>query len=241
VKYLISLMLLIICMNKLFAQSTDEIIQKHIEVIGGERWNSISTFFIEATTNTNQGKVSISKISIKDRAVRNNITIEPLDASRHEKKYYIILDGDKGWQYLPGNNNRPVYTLYKNEVDILRDELDYEDPFLRAVEKEREISLLDIVYEGDEEFYKFMVDFKSGKRQFCYINTQTLMIDKIETVGLEGEVRYSNYEPTPEGIMIARKTINNVGTVKIVAVKINLPVNAAIFQPTETDNQHFVR
>ena len=238
VKYLISLFINLAWILPSNAQSAYEIIQQHIEAIGGDQWDSVSTFYILATTNDEQGHITIAKTVVKDSSVRNDITIESVSASRSEKKYYLILDGDKGWKHLPRERNYAVNTLYKEEVAILWEELDYEDPFLRYLQKERTIDLMKIVYDEDKEYYMFSVTYKSGKQQYCYINTSTLMMDIVQTVGREGIVRYNDYKKTPEGLMIAREINSEAGTVHITDIRINPIVSRDIFKPNETLSVH---
>ena len=160
---------------------------------------------------------------------------------RNDKKYYVILNGKNGWKYMPDNKNNTILSLYESEITQLEDELDYEDPFINYLEKGRVIHMVGIEYYNEKEFYKFLIEYKSGKKIYCYMDVNSLMIDK--TVLIEAEVddirEYKNYEKLPAGIWIAKQVISLSGELNITSVEINPNFLPDVFLPSNTNKFNY--
>ncbi len=227
----------------IFAQSTDDIIRKHIEAVGGEEnWRKIETIVITGSTKRKGNRIELTKSAVRDTLLRSDIRMVSRDAGRSDKFYYVLIVGEKGWKYLPEDRNNTIYPLYEAEVTQYKDELDYEDPFIRYLEKGRQINMIGLEYYHGMEYYKFLIQYKSGRKANCYMNSTTLMIDVMEVVNGETEIlqRYLNYETLPEGIVLPKKNIGTAGEFKISSVIINQPIPESMYTPSER-NRYFMR
>lgn len=243
-KLFFNLFFIIAIMNWLpiFAQSTDEIINNHIAAIGGnENWEKIKSLKIEGTLKGDIGHITITKRILKGKAIRNDLQMHGRTSIRNDKKYYVILNGKNGWKYMPDNKNNTILSLYESEITQLEDELDYEDPFINYLEKGRVIHMVGIEYYNEKEFYKFLIEYKSGKKIYCYMDVNSLMIDK--TVLIEAEVddirEYKNYEKLPAGIWIAKQVITLSGELNITSVEINPNFLPDVFLPSNTNKFNY--
>ncbi len=226
----------------LSAQSTEDIIRKHIAVTGGDtNWEKIQTISISGSMMKRGNTIYVTKNIIKDTCIRNDMTIQYPEAGRSDKKYYIILNENKGWSYLPEERNNTIFALEESEVNELKDELDYEDPFIRYNEKGRDINMLGIEYDKGVEYYKFSIQYKSGKLIYCYVNTETMLIDKIESMHSNEVVmlQYLMYKKLPEGITMATKIVSDEGELNIHSIKINTPMSKELFQPSDKNNFNY--
>ena len=128
------------------AQSTDDIIAAHIDSIGGiENWDKINTIEIKSSIQMGRSIILTTKSIVKNKSLRNDISIENKFEPIKDKKYYIILNENIGWKYLPETKD-DILPMEPFEVLQTQDELDYEDPFIHYKEKGRDINLIGIEY-----------------------------------------------------------------------------------------------
>ncbi len=234
--------LLLLGFLSLHAQSTEEIISKHIEAIGGlANWDKINSLVIAETIGQSGTTFYITKSILKNKALRHDIRIEDRTMIALDKAYYIIVNGNEGWKYLPDNINNDILSLSPQEIEDYKGDLDYEDPFIHYEEKGREINLLNIEFYNEAEFYKFLIRYKSGKEYYCYMNTQTLMIDKMVLTGsdIEDEKVFEQYEKLPEGIWMSKRILSLGGTIEITSIKINPSISPDIFKPTDKNSRFY--
>lgn len=219
----------------LYAQSTSEIIERHIDSVGGEsNWDKINSLVLEQELQTDDALFFITRSIIKNKSLRNDIRIQRRLPDEQEKKYYIILNGKQGWKYMPDTKNM-ILTLFPAEIERLQDDLDYEDPFLHYREKGREIEMVNMEYYDSADHYKFLIKYPSGKKVFCYMHAVSLMITK--TVLLESEVdeirNYDAYQRLPEGVVIPKEITDLAGHLSVKSVKVNPVLPAHLFQPAD--------
>jgi hypothetical protein len=220
----------------LLAQSTEEIIRQHIEAIGGEEnWHRIESIVISGTAKSGIREMKWTKSAVRDSAICSDLRIVFDQVIRNEMMYYLIVNGQEGWRYVPEDRNNTISPLYPAEIEEARDELDYEDPFIRYLEKGREINMIGLEYYDEKEYYKFLIQYKSGKKFNCYMNSTTLMIDLMEETGTKSENlrRFLRYEKIPEGIWMAKTIISTSGELNIDSVVINQPIPASAFKPSK--------
>lgn len=241
-KRILIVCLLLIGFESLHAQSTEEIIAKHIETIGGlANWDKINSLVINESMEQNGTTYYITKSIIKNKSLRHDIRIEDRSMIAHDKAYYIIVNGNEGWKYLPDNIHHDILSLTPQEIEDYKSDLDYEDPFIRYEEKGREIHLMNIEFYNETEFYKFLITYKSGKQYYCYMNTKTLMIDRMVLNGsdIEDEKVFKQYEKLPEGIWMAKQILTLAGTIEITSIKINPTITADTFKPSDKNSRFY--
>lgn len=225
------------------AQSTAEIISRHIDSIGGAKnWDKIQSLVLDEELRTDDATYFITRSIIKNKSLRNDMRIQRRLPDEQDKKYYIILNGNQGWKYMPDTKNT-ILTLYPSEIAQLQDDLDYEDPFLHYREKGREIEMVNVEYYDSADHYKFLVTYPSGKKIFCYLHALTLMITK--TVLLESEVdeirNYVAYQRLPEGVVVPKEIIDLSGQLSIKSVMINPVLPPHLFKPPDYNKVNMQR
>jgi hypothetical protein len=239
--YIIIFLLAMCLQGKSYAQSVEEIIQMHVDAIGGSaNWAGVRSIQMEAESELNGKVIEIRKQIIRDSLMRVDYTLHHPHAGVYDKHYYILIDGVLGWRYMPGDQNVIVPML---ETDTRKrwDELDYEDPFVRYREKDREVQLLGIEYIHDIEYYKFNVIYPSGQQLHCYMNAQTWMIDVIDRVDAASEQQWAlmNYRMV-DGIMLPHTIRNLNQVIEFKRIEINAELKPEVFEPGPR-NQYFMR
>lgn len=224
------------------AQTTEEIIKKHIEAIGGlSNWEKIKTLSIQEDLSKEGTVFHLHKQVVMGKAMRQDIRIEDRSMIANDKAYYILLRGQEGWKYLPDNPNYGVLPLEPQEIEEYRGQMDPEDPFLHAEEKNKKISMLNIEYIGDTEYYKFIIEYASGRQYYVFVNTKTLWIDRMVLSGgdIEDVRIFSDYQRRPEGIWVPMHIESSAGITTRKSFLINTKIPDTVFQPSSPNDRFF--
>src|SRR4051812_15531399 len=89
------IMLLAICSRFVGAQNLDEIINKHIEAIGGrDNWAKIKTMRTFSTMKAQGAEIKFTIAQVDGRAMRQDINLMGMNG-------YNILKNNEGWSYSP--------------------------------------------------------------------------------------------------------------------------------------------
>lgn len=229
--------ILFFSIKSMIAQSVDEIIQKHIDAIGGiANWNQIKTIEVRSIIeNESESYSEIKKIE-KNKNFRKDIVLNGRSNSNinihSDKKYFVIMSEFSACKYLPDNLNNSVYALEKNDIVYYTDEMDFEDPFLNYKFKNIDIKMLPIEFINDVEYYKFYLKYPNGKEQYIYVSSATNLIYKIILVNSEIEdiKEYVSYHTLLNGILFPKEVISSYGKITNQAVVINPKFDKTIFK-----------
>jgi len=218
------------------AQSSEEIIEAHINAIGGEqKWDSIETISIASTIHTSTSYMICLKQVIKNNYIRSDIAISSKEAdAKPAKKYYVLITPNGAWNYLPGNQANAVFPLDSMETITYLDELDYEDPFLHYTDKNRVITMHEIVYENNVSYNTFSIVYPSGKTEIIFLDSETNLMAKRIILGEPNviTIEYHDYEFLPEGILWAKSATASYGTIFFDKISINKNMDMNIFKPS---------
>ena len=78
-----------------FAQTADEIINKHITAIGGaENWKKINSMVMDASIKAQGAEIKVTRTQIHNKAMRMDIAVAGMNG-------YQILTQTAGWGYMP--------------------------------------------------------------------------------------------------------------------------------------------
>lgn len=225
---------------QLQAQTEEEVITNHIQHVGGEtNWNKIKTITIDEKIESETGIIYTKRQIVKGKGFKNEFKFETRDTAYKNKTFYIMISPSGAWKKMPDAGSQPV-RMTSAEVDLMRYEMDYEDPFLNYKEKGREIVFVDLVTENDIQYYKFFIKYETGEEYMCFMNSNDYMIHKItrQNSDIDDTRVYSNYEKLPEGIWMAKKIVSNEGESIIQSIKVNpkFPENLFATPPAPKTN-----
>ena len=106
------------------AQTTDEIIAKHIEAIGGkDNWAKIKSLRTEGTIKAQGAEIKIISTQIDKKASRTDIALMGMNG-------YNILTTTEGWQFMPFQGQTKPEPMTADDVKTGQDELDIQDEFI---------------------------------------------------------------------------------------------------------------
>lgn len=215
-----------------FAQTADEVINKHVEAIGGaDAWRKVTSMRQEGSMTVQGTDVALVLTVVKDKGSRQDISITAMGMSG-----YQIITPTEGWNYMPFNGMMAPEAMTADELTKSQDDLDPAGPLLDYQAKGHKVEFLGKEDVEGVECFKLKVDTKNGSTQTYYIDPATYyvirVVSKQDVNGQEVEVPtgFANYEKLPEGIVIAKSITLPFGEMTITNVDVNKPVEESVFK-----------
>jgi outer membrane lipoprotein-sorting protein len=215
------------------AQNADDIMQKHIDAMGGSKWDKITTLKMTGTSAIQGMDVNMSQTMVNDKGMR-------MEFSAMGMTGWMILTTEGGWAFQPGME-KPM-ALPPEQFKGLKGKLSFKSGQL--VDKS---SIGKTEYIGRDTVstvpcYKLKVTDKEGNVQTCFFDAATYYMvrteAKVKIADEEQEVavNYSNFQKQPEGIVFPMTVSSPQGDVTFKSIEINKPVDDSIFKP-DTDTK----
>ncbi|MBK8145794.1 MAG: hypothetical protein IPK62_12775 [Bacteroidetes bacterium] len=106
------------------AQSAEEIVNKHVEAIGGaENWKKMNSLVMEATMKAQGAEIKIVRSQIHNKAMRMDIAVMGMNG-------YQILTPTAGWSFMPFQGQTKAEPMTADDVKTSQDELSLLDEFI---------------------------------------------------------------------------------------------------------------
>ncbi len=214
-----------------YAQTADEVIQKHIDAVGGTKsWDKIKSIKLVGSVSAQGMDIPMTQTIVNDKAMR-------MDISAMGQNGYVIMTTTKGWQFMPFAGMTEPKEVPAEQVKMSKSQLNYKNSQL--VDK----SLIKkATFEGKDSInsiscYKLKITDKDGEEMTCYFDAATYyMLRQERKVKVQDEeqeigVTYSNFKKQPEGVVIPMNVSSPQGDVTYKSVEINKPVDEKIFKP----------
>jgi hypothetical protein len=214
------------------AQTADEILQKHIDAVGGAaNWNKITTMKMIGTMNNNGMEIGFTKTVVNDKGIRQDISAMGTNS-------YIIITPTEGWMFLPGMDK--VTAMPAEQLKMSKTLLNVKTEQLVNKADIGKIELVGRDTVNKVPCYKLKITSKEGNEVTAFFDAATYYMVRNEAkANVQNEeqliaVNYSNFKKQPEGITIPMTVSTPMGVdVTFKSVEINKPVNENIFKPAE--------
>lgn len=223
-----------------FSQTSEEIIRQHIDSIGGRGpWQKLKSIRIESTLNMEGDEIQLIKQAVRPNLLRQDLHFKGRNASYADKKYFVILKANEGWKMMPDTDEKVVH-INGNELALFWEELTYEDPFIQIEEKDGEVFMLPSEFILGVNYYKFQLNYKSGRSEYCYLHPNTLMIFKriFLKEGNAISVEYDRYEKQTNGIVLPREYRSATGITTVERIQLNPVLDKQLFDHMKIYNYH---
>ncbi|KAA0993012.1 outer membrane lipoprotein-sorting protein [Dyadobacter aurulentus] len=215
-----------------FAQTVDEIVDKHVTALGGiDKIKAINTLVIDRSLAVQGMEIPNKTILVVGKSFRNESTVMG-------NSMVQVVDDSKGWMIRPtmmGGTGEPE----DMPADVVKQQLSSLDPFGGLVnykEKGHKVELVGKEQVDKKDVFHLKMTTADGQVMDEYIDANTYLVTKIKTTmnGQEGEIDLSDYKEV-EGVKFPNTMdISNpqMGTMSFVTSKIvvNTPVDNAIFK-----------
>ncbi|GAA4402008.1 hypothetical protein GCM10023187_16810 [Nibrella viscosa] len=216
-----------------FAQTVDELVNKHIAALGGQdKLSSVKTLVLERTISVqgmdipSKSTLVVGKALRSESSVMGNIMVQ-------------VVDGSTGWMIRPammGGSGDPE----DMPAEVLKQQTDQLDPFGPLVgykEKGNQVELLGKEKLDGKDAYHLKITTKEGNVMEEYLNADTYLVSKMKRGGIDGqpaEITISDYKDF-DGIKFARSMEmagGQMGTLTFTTdkVKVNEPIDDKVFK-----------
>ncbi len=216
-----------------YAQTADEIVNKHIEAIGGtDAWKKVNSMVTTGTLTVQGAEIAISLTVLNGKGSRQDITAMGMNG-------YQIVTPTQGWKFMPFQGQKEVEPITADDLKEAQDELDVQGSLVDYKTKGHTVELLGTDDVDGVDAFKLKETLKSGKTQTIFIDPKTYyiirVISKQKANGNEVDVttNVSNYQKLPEGIMVPLSIGLPSGEMVISKVEINKPIDENIFKPSK--------
>ena len=184
-----------------FAQTADEIIEKHIKAEGGaDKMKAVQS--MRMTGKMKMGPMEVPVVMIKARPdqVRMDFTVQGMTGTQ-------AYDGTTGWMVMPFMGKKDPEKMSEDMLKGIRDEADFDGPLYDYKAKGNKVE-----YIGKEDVqgspaYKLKVTTKQGTESMTFVDAETYLIIKTESKRkvqgqeVEGESIVGDYKDV-EGMML---------------------------------------
>lgn len=218
-----------------YAQTVDEIVDKHIAAIGGlDKIKGVNTLVIERTLSVQNMEIPSKTTMMVGKALRT-------ESSVMGNSMVQVVDGTTGWMIRPammggtGDPEDMPAEMVKQQVG----QLDPFGPLVNYKEKGNKVELVGKEKVEKDDAYHLKITTKDGQTMDEFIDAKTYMLTKLKTSmqGQEGEITFSDYKDV-DGIKMANTMdiTGAMGSVTMITnkVSVNSKVDDAIFKkPTK--------
>lgn len=214
-----------------FAQSVDDVIEKHITALGGkEKLLALKTVKLKGATSGGEESLVITK--------KHMVGVR-MDASIMNTENFLIVTPEKTWRFMPiEHQTKPIEdTEEQHESAVSR--LDIQSPFLNYKEKRNKPELQDTESVNGIECYKLFLTFKNGKTRTYFIDTKNYMIIKTVHMGdVDGKASeiytyYTNYKQNKDGYWFPYSdsaSADGANSTNYESIETNISVDDTIFK-----------
>lgn len=217
------------------AQTADEVVNKHVEAIGGlANWKKVNSLVQNGTMSVQGLSIDLTITTVNGKGSRQDIVAMGMNN-------YMIVTPTEGWRFFPIQQQQAPEAMTADDVKESQDMLDVTGSLVDFKAKGHSIELLGKEDVDGTECFKVKLTQKGGKTETYFIDTKTYYIVKNVTVmkanGQEAEVftTYSNYQKLPEGISVPMSMSIPLGPgmnvdLTVAKVEVNKAVDEAIFK-----------
>ncbi len=216
------------------AQTADEIVNKHVDAVGGAaNWKKVNSIKLVGSMNAGGVELPITVTTVDKKGYR-------MEFSMNGIVNYTILTPSAGWMYFPTQGQTKPEAMPAEMIKDQEDQLDASmDALIDYKAKGNKLTYLGKDEVEGTECHKLKVTHKNGKEETVYLDLTTFYtvrsVEKSTADGKETEEvsNMSDYQKTPEGIMFPMSIEADGTPMKIKKIEINQPVDQNIFKPTE--------
>ena len=237
------LLLFLLIGNAVFAQTADDIINKHFEATGGkEKWGKVTSLHYFGSYVIGPGMTAPLTIVAMNKPFKGFYQ----DFTWQGMTGKSVMQGDSGWTYQPFGGKRETDPMSANDIRSTKLQADPQDLLFNYKEKGYTVEYLGMDDMDGTDIYKLRLTTKEGDIIYYYIDAETKYILK-EAVRMKlkdkeekSYMTFSDFRKTDFGIIIPfstqgvdEKGNEQGGPVNFTKVEVNTPIDIAIFDRTK--------
>ncbi|MCX6275378.1 MAG: outer membrane lipoprotein-sorting protein [Bacteroidetes bacterium] len=219
-----------------FAQTADEVVNKHLEAMGGkDKLANLKTLKLSCSMEIAPGmKAPINMFFVNNQCMRVEVEVQGM-------KILSAVEGDSGWSINPMSGKKDAERMNSDEIKESKDQMDLTGALYNYKEKGNAVELLGKEDMEGTEVYKLKITKKSGDIEYDFIDATTYLklkettTHKFNDKEVSGDVIYSDYRKSGDIMfpfsMDNRQTGESQGQVMTVeSIEVNPTIDRSIFK-----------
>lgn len=217
------------------AQSAEEIVNKHIAAIGGNKWAQVEAVKSEAKISADGApgmSIGMTMVAVRNKSLRMDVSVMGMTQT-------TVLNGDAGWSNNPFMGKMEPEPITPDQVKSMADMTDVDGTLIGYKEKGYTIEYLGTEDVDGTEAHKIKVN-KGGKRMeysfidpSSYYEIKNVRVEEVDGKEVESATIYSNFK-TQDGLVFPFTIQQNDplmggSTVTITGITINPLVDPKTF------------
>lgn len=219
------------------AQTADEVVNKHIEAVGGAaNWKKVTSLVQTGSMSVQGTDITVVRSVLHTKGTRQDISVMGMNG-------YQILTPTAGWNFMPFQGQTAAEPMTQDDVKESQDDLDAQGSFIDYKEKGHTVELIGSEDVEGTDCFKLKVALKSGRTETIFIDKKSYnMIKSISVRKANGQemelaTTYSNFQKLPEGIVVPMSMNLPLGPgmnvdFALSKVEVNKPIDEVIFKPS---------
>jgi hypothetical protein len=216
------------------AQTADEVVEKHVNAVGGlDNWKKINSIIMTGIVSQGGTELPVTVTTLNGKGYR-------MEFSMNGIVNYQILTPTNGWAYFPAFGQPKPDATPPEEVKEQQDQLDVTmDPLIDYKTKGNTVTYLGKDQAEGTECHKIKVTHKNGKEETMFIDcTNYYCIRTVEKTKANGKEEESittmgNFQKLPEGVVFPMSIESGGAPITLKTVEINKSIDESIFKPSE--------
>ncbi len=219
----------------LHAQTADEVINKHLDAIGGkEKLLALNSVIMDASMNVQGTDIAVKMTELHNKGQRVDITAMGMTG-------YVIQTPTEGWKFLPFQGQAKPEATPVETVKEISDALDIQSSLLNYKDKGHQVELLGKEDVEGTEAFKLKLKMKNGLEQTIFFDPTTYYIIKTITKSkatgqeVEQAQTFSNYKKLDSGYVFPfSMTGFGPAELNISKIEVNPAIDEKLFKVSET-------
>ena len=212
------------------AQTVDEVVNKHIDAIGGkDNWKKVTSTKMEGSLSVQGTDVSVTITKLHNKGMRQDIAVMGMTG-------YIIVTPTAGTTFMPFQGQTEPVKMSEEDLKQAQDQVDAQGALIDYKEKGHTVELAGKETVDGVECYKLNVVLKGGKKETLFIDAKTyyqvrlVASAKVNGQDVEQTISFSNFQKLPEGVVFPMTITQQFGEVTVTKMEINKVVDESIFK-----------
>ena len=209
------------------APTVDEIVAKNLAARGGlDKLRGLQTMKMTGTINVQGMDMPLTVMTKRPNLLFQEMTMQG-------QRMVSAFDGAKVWAINPMLGPGPR-ELTGTQADMIRDQASFDGPLVNYKDRGDTLEMAGSADLGGAKAWKLKLTRKLGGRTlFIYVDADTGLEKQWSATVDQGGM--TDYQPTPEGVLVARSMRTLVGgqqqgLLKVLTVEYNVPIDDAAFQ-----------
>lgn len=186
-----------------WAQSVDEIVEKHVQALGGkDKIKAVQTVRMSGKLMMGQGMEAPFTLELaRPNKMRNEFTIQGMTGIQ-------AFNGTTGWLVMPFMGKKDPEEMPADQVEVMKDQADIDGPLVDYKDKGYQVESLGKADLEGSPVHKLKVTKKNGDALTIYLDAETYLElrrdnkTKLQGQEIQGETTFGDYKPVG-GMMMA--------------------------------------